>query len=169
MKSRPQTLAEVAEAADSLAAFGHHLRDWQHHLRSRTSRPAVRATIRPEPVRLAPRFSQGELADAWLAATAELLAARLGEHAPSWVMGKGRTLEYPWFASPIRREEALRDSPAPFKNRNLFTETVDLPLRLRSGRPRVTPEQLRAKNAERQRQFRARRAAAWKQLNGYAP
>jgi hypothetical protein len=35
---------------------------------------------------------------------------------------------------------------------------VDLPLRLRAGRPRHTPEQLRRANAERQRRFRESRA-----------
>jgi len=158
VRGRPRTLAEVAAAADSMSAFGHHLRDWQHYLHSLTSRPAVRATIEPEPARLALRFEQGALADAWLAATAEYLAGRLGQDVPEWVTEEGRRLPEPWFASPVRREEALRDSPAPFKNRNLFTEAVDLSLRLRPGRPRVTPEQLRAKNAERQRRFRARRA-----------
>lgn len=164
VKSRPRSLSEVAAAADSLGAFGHHLRDWQHHLSSLTSRPAVWAAIESEPVLLAGRFEQGEVADAWLAATAEYLAARIGLAAPEWVAGEGRRLLSPWFTSPVRRLAAMRDSPAPFKNRNLFTESVDLPLHLRPGRPRVSPEQLRAKNAERQRRFRARRTAAWRRL-----
>ena len=37
--------------------------------------------------------------------------------------------------NPALRLAALRDSPAPFKNRNLLTPTVDLPLNLRAGRP----------------------------------
>jgi len=167
MRSRPRSLAEVAAMADSLSAFGHHLRDWQHHLRTLTSSPAVWAAIQQEPARLGGRFAQGELADAWLAATAEWLAARIGREAPDWVAEEGRTLAEPWFASAVRHEQALRDSPAPFKNRNLFTERVDLPLHRRAGRPRVATEQLRAKNAERQRRFRARRAEAWSVARQY--
>jgi hypothetical protein len=58
---------------------------------------------------------------------------------------------------PRARAIALRDSPGPFKARNLFTPGVDLPLRLRAGRPRKSSVELRAANAERQRRFREKR------------
>ncbi|MCC5022954.1 MAG: hypothetical protein J6386_09250 [Candidatus Synoicihabitans palmerolidicus] len=41
---------------------------------------------------------------------------------------------------------------------------MDLPLNLRAGRPPVSTEYKRAKNAERQRRFRARRAAEFATL-----
>ena len=48
-------------------------------------------------------------------------------------------------------------APLAFKRRNLFTPAVDLPLRLRAGRPEKTPEEKRRTNAERQRRFRKAR------------
>ena len=73
-----------------------------------------------------------------------------------------------WFAtdtaSPKLRLLALRDSPAAFKKRNLFTPAVDLPLALRAGRPVKSAEEKRRNNAERQRRFRARRQAELEQL-----
>jgi hypothetical protein len=51
-----------------------------------------------------------------------------------------------------------------FKRRNLYTYSVELPLRLHRGRPRKSLEQRRISNAERQRRFRARRKAELKQL-----
>jgi len=61
--------------------------------------------------------------------------------------------------NPVLRLGALRDSPAPFKNRNLFTPVVDLPLNLRAGRPVKPAEEKRRANAERQARFRVRRQA----------
>lgn len=69
----------------------------------------------------------------------------------------------PWFATdvrnPVLRLGALRDSPAAFKNRNLFTPVVDLPLNLRAGRPAKTAAEKRRANAQRQARFRGRRQA----------
>jgi len=161
MTPRPRTLAEIAARAKSLEDFGRHFRDWLHEIRRHSSRPQLASTVQAEPPRLARRFDQGEVADAWLAAYAEHLAGRIGRPVPAWAKQRGRVATEPWFAagsSDTRlRLLALRDSPAAFKRRNLFTPAVDLPLALRAGRPVKTPEEKRRNNAERQRRFRARR------------
>ncbi len=88
------------------------------------------------------------------------LSRQLGQRPPQGVAAQ------PWFSVDGKdsRLLALRDSPPAFKNRNLFTPRVDLPLRLRAGRPPVSAEQKRRKNAERQR--RAAELAALRQSAG---
>ena len=159
MQSRPTTLAEIAVRSDSLERFGRELADWLHTLRSLGSRPALAATIADAPALLAGRFPEGVLADATLAAYADLLADRVGIAPPDWCFAAERVAPEPWFASsgPRSRVLALRDTPPAFKRRNLFSAAPDLPVRLRAGRPPVSAEQRRAKNAERQRRFQQRR------------
>ena len=168
MRLRPVTLAEIAERAESLEDFGRHFRDWLHEVRKHSSRPQLVAVVEAKPPRLAARFAQGAVADAWLAAYAEHLAARIGRPVPAWAKARHRVSPEPWFAadgnSPRLRLIALRDSPHAFKKRNLFTATVDLPLALRAGRPVKSAEEKRRNNAERQRRFRAKRQAELKQL-----
>lgn len=159
MNPRPVSLAQVAAQSDSLEEFGRHFQDWLHTIRTYTSRPQLEAAVREAPARLARKFKEGKLADAWLAASAEHLLARIGRDRPDWTAG--RVLTEPWFAvggtDTASRVLALRDSPAPFKARNIFTPGVDLPLRLAAGRPAKTAEERRKGNAERQRRFRQRR------------
>jgi hypothetical protein len=159
VQARPSSLAEVAVRADSLECFGRELADWLHTLRALGSRPALAATIAEAPARLAGRFPEGPLADATLAAYADLLADRAGFAPPAWCFGAERVSPEPWFASsgPRGRVLALRDSPPAFKRRNLFSAAPDLPVRLRAGRPPVAAALRRAKNAERQRRFQQRR------------
>lgn len=159
MQLRPTSLAEVAARAESLERFGRELADWLHTLRATGSRPALAAAIAEAPVLLVGRFSEGALADATLAAYADLLAARIGIAPPAWCLEPKRVAPEPWFANegPRGRILALRDSPPAFKRRNLFSAAPDLPVRLRAGRPAVSAEQRRAKNAERQRRFQRRR------------
>jgi len=167
--NRPETLRAVAEASDSLETFGRLFQDWLHAVRSFSSRTQVDRAIRDEPRRLARAFSEGKVADAWLAASAEYAAQRAGLPHPPWTTD--RVAPEPWFAvgnDPRARAIALRDSPGPFKARNLFTPGVDLPLRLRAGRPRKPLAELRAANAERQRRFRAKRQAELQQLRTLA-
>lgn len=163
MNERPTTLRQIAAQSDSLDEFGRHFRDWLHELRRWSSRGKVTAAIREEPKRLDRKFAQGAVADAWLAAYAEFIARRIGCPAPGWSQQRTRVSPEPWFATdehnPVLRLGALRDSPAPFKNRNLFTPTVDLPLNLRAGRPTKTADEKRRANARRQARFRARRQA----------
>ena len=163
MNSRPTTLQQIAEQSNSLDEFGRHFRDWLHELRLWSSRAKVAAALAEEPERLGGKFTQGAVADAWLAAYAEFIAGRIGHPAPVWSQQRSRVSPEPWFATDERnsvlRLGALRDSPAPFKNRNLFTSVVDLPLNLRAGRPAKTADEKRRVNAERQARFRARRQA----------
>jgi hypothetical protein len=157
MNPRPATLKEIAERSDSLGDFGRHLRDWLHELRRASSRPQAAAAIADEPPRLAEKFSQGQVADAWLAAYAEHLAARLGTAAPDWAFAAWRISEDPLFdegSTPALRALALAQAPLAFKRRNIFTPSVDLPLSLRAGRPPKPAEHKRQANAERQRRFR---------------
>lgn len=161
MTVRPTTFVEIAERSDSIEEFGRHFRDWLHELRRCSSRSQLARAVEAEPPRLRRKFVQGAVADAWLAAYAELIAERTGAVAPAWVGSPTRVSPEPWFATdernPALRLAALRDSPAPFKNRNLFTPTVDLPLNLRAGRPIKSVEEKRRTNAERQARFRQRR------------
>ncbi len=168
MQPRPATLAEIAVRADSLARFGRELADWLHTLRARGSRSALVAAITDEPVLLAGKFTEGALADATLAAYADLLATRIGVAPPGWVFAPARIVPEPWFAvdGPRSRLRSLRDSPPEFKRRNLFTTAPDLPVRLRAGRPPVSAEQKRAANAERQRRFQQRRRELVRELTG---
>jgi hypothetical protein len=170
MNPRPQTLQEVAAGADSLADFGRALRDWLHTLRRFSSRAQVGAAIRAEPPRLAERFADGVIADAYLAAYAELLAARTRQPQPDWAFEPHRIAPWPWFAeeAPAVRALALAHSPLPFKRRNLFTRAVELPLQLRRGRPWKSAVEKRRANAERQRRFRQRRRGELIQLRALA-
>lgn len=166
MNARPQTLQDIATGVDSLADFGPALRDWIHTLRRFSSRGQVGAAIRGKPPRLAERFADGVIADAFLAAYAELLAARIRQTPPQWAFEPSRIAPRPWFAEgvPAVRPFALLHSPLPFKRRNLFTCSVELPLQLRRGRPWKSAEDKRLANAERQRRFRDRRRRELVQL-----
>lgn len=161
MNRRPSSLAEVAQQSESLADFGRNLRDWLHHLRGVSSRFQAAAAIAAEPPLLRETFAQGDVADAWLAAYAEHVAAKARIPAPAWAFSPARTLAEPSFdeasASPALRALALAHSPLAFKRRNIFTPAVDLPLALRAGRPTKPAEEKRRNNAERQRRFRAAR------------
>jgi hypothetical protein len=160
MNTRPLTLQEIAKRSDSLEEFGRHFQDWLHVLRGYSSRPQVETALREAPPRLAGKFKDGIVADAWLAAYAEHIAGKIGRTTPGWV--KGRASPEPWFAvgtGTKERIEALRDSPPAFRARNVYTPSVDLPLRLTAGRPSKPAEELRNANAARQRRFRERRKA----------
>jgi hypothetical protein len=171
MSIRPQTLQDVAAAGvDSLADFGRTFRDWLHALARFTSRAQVALAIQAGPASLAERFPEGSVADAWLAAYAELLAAKTHLTPPEWAFDPRRVAPAPWFAeeTPALRALALARSPLPFKRRNLYTSSVELPLRLRPGRPVVSAEQKRRANAERQQRFRERRQLELAQLRALA-
>jgi hypothetical protein len=159
MNTRPQTMADLGAGVNSLSDFGRSFRDWLHTLRGFSSRAQVAGAIQGEPARLAERFSEGVVADAWLAAYAELLAGKTRQPAPKWAFDPGRVAPSPWFAddTPGLRVLALIQSPLSFKRRNLFTPSVELPLRLRAGRPVKSMDEKRRANADRQRRFRKRR------------
>lgn len=161
MSPRPTTLRDVAERSASLSDFGRNLRDWLHELRRVSSRTQAAAAIADEPSRLRKKFSQGHVADAWLAAYAEHLAGKAGVSVPAWAFARWRVADEPIFdegaSSPGLRSLALAQAPLAFKRRNIFTPSVDLPLALRAGRPFRSVEEKRRANAERQRRFRKSR------------
>jgi hypothetical protein len=166
--SRPVSLADVARRSTTLGEFGRNLQEWLHTLRGLTTRARVAAAIRDEPEFLAGRFAEGDAADAWLAAYAELIALRIGVVAPQWAFGSARIRREPWFAEtssdPAIRRISLLRSPLPFKRRNIYAANIDLPLRVRPGRPSLDADHKRKTNAERQRRFRANRAVELEQL-----
>ena len=115
---RPRALAEVAASSDSRSAFGRHLADFldQFYLERRAD------MLDEEPARLAGKIEDGDVADAYLAATAVALARLIHAIPPRWAREPDRALTTPWFASlgPAVRATLLLESPAPFRERNLF-------------------------------------------------
>lgn len=161
MITRPKSLKDVAERSESLSDFGRNLRDWLHELRRASSRIQAMAAIVDEPPLLWGKFAQGCIADAWLAAYAEHLAQKVRRPAPAWAFAPERIAPNPVFDEGVDsrrlRALALAHAPAAFKRRNIFTPSVDLPLRLRAGRPAKSVAEKRKNNAERQRRFRKAR------------
>ena len=154
MITRPKSLKEVAEQSESLREFGLNLRDWLHELRRISSRPQAIAAVNEEPPPLKDKFPKGNIADAWLGAYAEHLAGKIHQPAPAWAFAPERIAADPIFDeetdSTTLRLIALDQSPLAFKRRNIYTPSVDLPLRLRAGRPTKSPDEKRKNNAERQ-------------------
>jgi hypothetical protein len=172
MATRPKSLKEVAEQSESLREFGLNLRDWLHELRRASSHSQAAATVGDEPPRLKDKFPEGNIADAWLGAYAEHLAGKIHRTAPAWAFTQERIAAEPVFDegadSSKLRAIALARSPLAFKRRNIFTPSVDLPLRLRAGRPAKSLDEKRKNNAERQRRFRAARLQELKVLRKLA-
>jgi hypothetical protein len=116
-------LAEVVESAESAEDLGGNLADFLDHInllvKQRATRQKLFSSIRREP----PRTGEA-VQDAYLAAVAAHLANTLRLPSPRWVDKKSRRLRRPWFALPDAWARAwlLRDSPAAFRERNLFTD-----------------------------------------------
>jgi hypothetical protein len=119
---RPRSLFAVVRDAESTEDIGCNLADFLDHVNGLAKQPAaaarVAASLRTEP----PRTGDA-VQDAYLAAVAAHLAHRLGRRENAWAKKKQRRLEHPWFALPDAwaRATLLRDSPAAFRERNLFT------------------------------------------------
>lgn len=75
---RPDSLQEVAAESSSSADLRYNLKDFLHHfaLVQRRGLPLERLLF-PEPVRLAGRFPEAHICDAFLAATAITCRARI--------------------------------------------------------------------------------------------
>jgi len=75
-----------------------------------------------EPRHLTPIYEGGDVADAYLAAVAVCLAREIQAPPPAWAWDERRKLRRPWFAwpGPALRATLLAESPAPFRERNLF-------------------------------------------------
>ena len=119
---RPRSLFEVVRDAKTAEEIGCNLADFLDHVNWLAQRTAaavrVAASLRTEP----PRTGDA-VQDAYLAAVAAHVAHRLRIRVPTWAEKKCRRLEHPWFALPDAwaRATLLRDSPAAFRERNLFT------------------------------------------------
>ncbi len=116
---RPRSLTEVADRVSAGGSFDLNFADFLDGFYAAPSAEAL-AT---EPALLAEtRGETGHVQDAFLAATAEKLAADHGLPIPRWVIGEARVLHRPWFASPLAslRAVLIHESPATFRARNLF-------------------------------------------------
>ena len=153
---RPTTLKEVSAQSSSLEEFGLLLRDWIHHVTRRdvSNRPALALAISKAPSISKKKFTGGEVADAYLAAYAEWIADQAGIDRPLWTRESKRSLSDPWF-SDNARASLLVSTPASFRQRGIFTIPENV-VRLRRGRPRVSPEQKRVKARERDQRYRAK-------------
>ena len=116
---RPKSLAEVAELTNRGHSFDLCLANFLDEF---YAAPDESALSEP-PELLAPRSGdQGRVEDAYLAATAEHLAAAYHFQIPVWVVDDSRKLHRPWFASQLEslRAVLLLESPPTFRSRNLF-------------------------------------------------
>lgn len=153
---RPASLKAIACEANSLKEFGLLFREWNQELRRRdiSNRPALERAIAEEPPILAARFSQGAVADAYLAACADWVAIHAGLPLPSWANNANRTLGTPWFANNDHAY-LLAHTPAPFRQRGIFT-IPETQIQLRRGRPKTDLAQKREKARLRNRRYRDR-------------
>ena len=112
------TLADVAEIAAKGDRFELAFRTFLDRFRES---PGVSA-LTPEPPRLVGKVNDGDVIDAYLAATADALSAEQSFPLPNWAASVDRRLTRPWFALPWSgmRSILLLESPAPFRSRNLF-------------------------------------------------
>jgi hypothetical protein len=116
---RPKTLAEVAQLTLDGELFDRCLANFLDEFYATPNADA----LADAPVLLAPTLGeQGQVQDAYLAATAEELARIHQFSAPTWIAADVRKLHRPWFASPLAalRAVLLLESPATFRARNLF-------------------------------------------------
>jgi hypothetical protein len=115
---RPGSLAEVADLSDSARDFVYAVSEFldQFRLERRAE------MLEQEPARRAGRYAAGEVGDAYLAAVAVSLAREVALRPPTWAQHESRKLRRPWFAhpGPSIRATLLAESPAPFRERNLF-------------------------------------------------
>src|SRR5437868_329946 len=92
--TRPQSLIEVADGCRSLSDLSMRLADFLHEF---ALHPDL-ATVSERPELLSGSMESGDVADAYLAATAQALATRLGKPRPEWTTAPERYLHHPWFA-----------------------------------------------------------------------
>lgn len=151
---RPQTAFEVSLVAEDLESFGYAVRDWQHELKQLSSRPQFIDCFAKTPLLMQKRFSQGDLADAYLAGYVSFLSAAAGIQRPEWVDDSKRIALNPWFSSSDRKR-LLVVSPVSLRERNIFAVPENV-VNIRPGRPRVSLTQKREKNRLRQQRYRTR-------------
>jgi hypothetical protein len=120
---RPKSLHEVAAESETYSDFGYNLKDFLHEFASATQRKLpLEPMLSEEPERLADKFEQGRICDAFLAGTADYFARKNRFLSPAWAFKPERVLDEPWFSedSPKMRLFLLRDTPSAFKEKNIF-------------------------------------------------
>lgn len=120
---RPASLRETATESATYHDFGYHLKDFLHQFEFvRRQQLPLAPLLAEEPPRLARRFAEGNICDAFLAATADYLSRVNGLPTPAWALQEDLVLERPWFSEemPSLRLRLLRDTPSAFKDKNLF-------------------------------------------------
>ncbi len=120
---RPKSLHEVAAESAAYQDFGRNLKDFLHEFASaREQCSPLGPLLAAEPPRLAGRFQEGRICDAFLAATADYLSRVNGIHTPEWALKEDLVLDEPWFSEefPQLRMRLLRDTPSAFKDKNIF-------------------------------------------------
>ncbi len=119
---RPRSLFEVVRDAETTEDIGYNLADFLDHVNWLVKQPAANSRVAAS-LRTEPRRTGDAVQDAYLAAVAAHLAHRQRVRVPAWANKKYRRLDHPWFALPDAwaRAMLLRDSPAAFRERNLFT------------------------------------------------
>lgn len=151
---RPRTAAEVVHGIDHLEDFGYQLRDWQHELRKVSSRRELEQRLAKAPGRVARRFDEGEIADAYLAGYCAFLADCAGIKRPEWTSSPSRISRIPWFSHQDRKR-LLVTTPCALREKNMFTEAENV-LRIRRGRPSRDEQHKKKMNALRQKRYRQR-------------
>ena len=151
---RPQTAFEVSAEAEDLESFGYALRDWQHELKRLHSRPQFIDCFAKAPDLLQKRFSQGDIADAYLAGYVNFLADAANIQRPAWADDPKRIALNPWFSSRDRKR-LLIVSPVSLREKNIFAVPENV-VNLQPGRPKVSLAQKKEKNRLRQQRYRAR-------------
>lgn len=151
---RPQTAFEVAAEAEDMESFGYALRDWQHELKQLHTRPQFIDCFAKTPILLQERFSQGNVADAYLAGYVNFLADAANIQPPAWTDDPKRIALNPWFSSSDRKR-LLIVSPVSLREKNIFAMPENV-VNIHPGRPRVTLAQKRKKNRLRQQRYRER-------------
>ena len=120
---RPTTLQEVAAESRAYREFGRNLKDFLHEFAQAKKRGLpLGPMLAEEPRLLAREFENGNICDAFIAATADYLSRVNGIQSPHWSLNQARALEKPWFSEDWRevRLLLLRDTPSAFKDKNLF-------------------------------------------------
>ena len=102
MQPRPESLAAIARESATFAEFGLHVRDFLREWhRALAARDDLAPLLAAEPPRLAARFGDGDVSDAFLAALACHLASETRNVPPTWAAAPDRRLPRPWF--PLSR------------------------------------------------------------------
>ncbi len=111
-------ISRVADAVLEGASFSMELADWLDDFYYRSDANS----LAEPPALLVDKHKDGNVLDAYLAATASHLSKRHGWPIPEWVWEKERIANPPWFADKhdFLRATLLLESPSSFRERNLF-------------------------------------------------